>query len=147
MRKAICALVLAALAVGMAGCDQDQLRLAAKVANGVAKGIAVVQQENELLYHANVINKDEATQVSLALTAATHANDGFADCLSAIQGKDWVRGSAKSQALSCVDGLDAQLEVIEPRAIGVKNPQAQHSLAVSFQSIHVAVATVRAVLQ
>jgi hypothetical protein len=130
------------------GCTDKQITACAKAAAGVAAGLDVVQQENELLCGpaprcaGGKINQEEATAIANAVNSGTVANDAFVNCVRGIEGSN-----QKAQTVICFQGLTASLSKVQASVLYIKNPDAQQALALSFQSVQTALIAVRALTQ
>lgn len=148
MSKKFALVGMLAVMVFAIGCTDKQITSCAKAAAGVAAGLNVVQQENELLCGpaagcaGGKITKDEAVAIANAVHTGTVANDAFVKCVRGIQGSN-----QQQQAVVCFQGLTDSLSKVQASVLYVKNPEAQQALALSFQSVKTALAAVQALTQ
>ncbi len=130
-RRAAAALLLLCLAA--TGCNDDDVRKAARAADGIASGLAGVQKVNVILYQGELISKDETKAIAVLVQQGTLANDEFIAKARTLRDLD---PGNKALMLQWFGEVSASLDKLNREGVlHVKNPEAQARLSVAFASV------------
>jgi hypothetical protein len=124
----VLALVLAPL-----GCTDTDYRKATRAAAGIATGLGAIQDANESLFKAQLLDKDEARAIAQGVADAVRVNDQFVGRLRTLKTIDasnkQLVGLWFSEVLTSLEALNEQ------GVLRVKNADAKAKLSVIFAGV------------
>lgn len=124
----VLALVLAPL-----GCTDTDYRKATRAAAGIATGLGAIQDANESLFKAQLLDKDEARAIAQGVADAVRVNDQFVGRLRTLKTIDasnkQLVGLWFSEVLTSLEALNQQ------GVLRVKNAEAKAKFAVIFAGV------------
>jgi hypothetical protein len=129
----------------VAGCNDSDIKKAAKAANDIAAALGGLETVSEQLYASKLISGDETIAVSNYIKSATLADDQFVAQVRALKKID---PNSKAQIVTLFASLAQSLDVLNQQGVlGVKNPDAKARLQVAFQTAQAAVDVISQMLQ
>jgi hypothetical protein len=115
------------------GCTDTDYRKATRAAAGIATGLGAVQDANESLYKAQLLDKDEARAIAQGVADAVRVNDQFVGRLRTLKTVDasnkQLVGLWFSEVLTSLEALNQQ------GVLRVKNADAKAKLSVIFAGV------------
>jgi hypothetical protein len=115
------------------GCTDTDYRKATRAAAGIATGLGAIQDANESLYKAHLLDKDEARAIAQGVADAVRVNDQFVGRLRTLKTIDasnkQLVGLWFSEVLTSLEALNQQ------GVLRVKNAEAKAKLSVIFAGV------------
>ena len=143
--RKVVAVVVLGLTMLMAGCNDGDVRKAARAADSIASGLAAVQKANEAVFDAGLIDKEDAKAVSLLVKDATLANDVF---VAKVRTLKEIDPSSKVALVRWFGELSASIEKLNQEGVlRVKNPEAKAKLSVAFAAVQAGLDIIGGLLQ
>jgi hypothetical protein len=131
----VLALVLAPL-----GCTDSDYRKATRAAAGIATGLGALEDTNESLFKAQLLDKEEARTIAQGVIDATRVNDQLVGKLRTIKsidaGNKQLVGLWVGEVITSIEALNQQ------GVLRVKNPDAKSKLSIIFAGIQSSVAII-----
>lgn len=128
----------------LAGCKDSDYTKAAKAVNDVAGGLQAVEQIDENLYSAHVIDKDAAKAIAGVVVEASFVNDEAITLLKSTKALDTT---SKTQLLAYIQQVVQDVNTLQQDgALYIKDPQSKASFDAAIAGVSGALTVVQGVL-
>lgn len=139
----IIALTLATLP--MTGCDDSDLKKAARATDDLARGINILLDLDAALIQQNIISRDDALTITNGILNVNRLAKVFNDKARTYKSLD---ADAKSALLKITDDILAALGTLNAQGVlKIKNSNSQAQFQAGYAVLTAAVATLRTLLQ